>query len=187
MVRIANKGIPSPLFRVAIDENNNTYIFNSYSSTRSKKDIANLNAVIKKEKIKLYLADRNSIEHYINCILLLIGNHTKLTGSVNKFVDQMLSFLKDRPADYLEGFEMYRNFVKPFSVEKRDREDRLIFFSCALVGYLIKWDLHVMPNGEVLYCKIEEFRVGEKSQLKQTELEIKPENSKKNSCIEWGE
>ena len=154
---------PAPVFIVAIDKKNKSAdVFFSYRDAIIKyddeimdlsskefleRDIKKFSKIIGKESL---IIKESNIKNYVDSFLFLVNGESSLIDSIDEIKylpDEMKSKLKkDAPN------------VSPLKYNFKEDNISIVFYTYSYRGYLMKWNLSVSRNGEVISFIAEEFK-----------------------------
>ncbi len=131
---------PSRSCIAALNSNDEIFIFFPY------KGFKNFSRIIKEEDIEI---DKTSVRKYIESLLFLTGGGSYLINNLGDIKNEIYPEIKTE-------FEKHKKVVKPL-VLKNGKTIIIRFFSWSRSGLLLKWNLEVKHNGEILKHKIDEI------------------------------
>lgn len=109
-------------------------------------DINKFSNIVVKESLEL---DRSNIRKYIDSFLYLTSIGSNLIDGIDD-----IEYL---PYDIIASFDKYKSVVKPLKYDFSEGKIRTEFCSWNHRGFLLKWNLLLSQNGEVLSFKAEEI------------------------------
>ena len=148
---VRNNGITPPtIYIVAIDKKtkNADYVFYPHSTQSLEMDIEYFSKIVAKESL---IIDQSNFMNYIHSFLYLINKQSDLIDSIDD-----IKFLSDSKMS-----EIKKDFPNIGSLKYNSKGANIYteFYSYS-VFYLLKWNLIVSHNGEVISFKFKEFKTG---------------------------